>query len=74
MIYTTIDPSFVTAQELFFNKEILTKEEAQCIIDFMPAAAKANLYFDEYSGEVLNLNVYSEVEHDESQLQRELGF
>ena len=73
MIYTTIDPSFFTAQELFHNKELLTKEEAQCIIDFMPAAAKSNLYFNEYTDEVLNLNVYSEYDHDCIQLNREQG-
>ena len=73
MTYITIDPSFFLAQELFYNKELLTKEEAQCIIDFMPAAAKANLYFNEYTDEVLNLNVYSEYEHDCAQLQREQG-
>jgi hypothetical protein len=74
MIYTTIDPSFLTAQELFYGKDILTKEEAQCIIDFMPAAAKANLFFNEYTDEVLNMNVYSEYDHDCAQFHREVGF
>lgn len=62
------------AQELFYTKEVLTAEEADLCFQLMPAKAKAHLFYHSWNNTYLNLNVYSEVEHDRRQFEMERGF
>jgi hypothetical protein len=62
------------AQELFYTKEVLTAKEAQLCFELMPTKAKAHLFYHSWNNTYLNLNVYSEVEKEEHDLRREIGF
>jgi hypothetical protein len=62
------------AQELFYTKEVLTAEEANLCFQLMPAKAKAYLFHNDWDNTYLNLNVYSEVEKEEYDLRKEIGF
>jgi hypothetical protein len=75
MIYKTLkNIDFQASQELFYNKEVLTAEEAQLVKEFMPKQAEAYLFHNDWNNTYLNLNVYSEVEKEEFDLRREMGF
>jgi hypothetical protein len=65
---------FQEAQELMYNKEVLTAEEAKLCFELMPAMAKAHLFHNSWNNTYLNLNVYSEVEKERYDLQKEMGF
>jgi len=60
-------------QELMFNKEVLTQEEYEFCKAWDAEEAK-NLFHNSWNNTYLNLNVYSEVEKEESDLRREIGF
>jgi hypothetical protein len=68
-----LDFSFMGAQELMYNKEILTPEERDLCMQFWPAMAKEYLFYNEWRNDYLNLYVYSEVEHHELEFRKELG-
>jgi hypothetical protein len=75
MIYKTLkNIDWQAAQELFYIKECLTPEEAQLVKEFMPKQAKEYLLYNEWTDTWLNLNVYSEADKEEYDLQREIGF
>ena len=75
MIYKTLkNIDFQAAQELFYNKEVLTAEEAQLVKEFMPKQAKEYLFHNDWNDTYLNLNVYSEVEKEKFDLKKEMGF
>jgi hypothetical protein len=65
---------FQAAQELMYNKEVLTAEEADLCFQLMPAKAKAHLFYNSWNNTYLNLNVYSEVEKEEYDLRKEIGY
>ena len=65
---------FQEAQELMYTKELLTAEEAKLCFELLPAMAKAYLFHHGWNDTYLNLNVYSEVEHDRRQFEMERGF
>ena len=65
---------FQEAQELMYNKEVLTAEEAQLCFQLLPAMAKEYLFHNSWNNTYLNLNVYSEVEHHQRQFQMERGY
>jgi hypothetical protein len=60
-------------QELMFNKEILTQEEYEFCKAWDAEEAK-NLFHNSWNNTYLNLNVYSEVEKERYDLQKEIGF
>lgn len=62
------------AQELISNKEVLTAEEAQLCFELLPAMAKEYLFHHSWNNTYLNLNVYSEVEHEKRQFEMERGY
>ena len=64
---------FQEAQELIYNKEVLTAEEAEMCFQIMPAMAKEYLFHHSWNNTYLNLYVYSEVEHHERQFRMETG-
>jgi hypothetical protein len=73
-IYKTLENiDFQAAQELFYNKEVLTAEEAQLVQDFMPTAAKEYLFHNTWNNTWVNLNVYSEAEKEKRDLEKEMG-
>lgn len=65
---------FQAAQELMYNKEVLTAEEAQLCFELMPVMAKEHLFHNSWNNTYLNLNVYSEVEKEEYDFRKEIGF
>jgi hypothetical protein len=65
---------FQEAQELMYSKEVLTADEAEMCFQIMPAMAKAYLFHHSWNNTYLNLNVYSEVEKEASDLRKEIGF
>jgi hypothetical protein len=65
---------FQEAQELMYNKEVLTADEASICFQIIPAMAKAYLFHNSWNNTYLNLNVYSEVEKEASDLRKEIGF
>lgn len=65
---------FQEAQELMYNKEVLSQEERDMCMHFMPAMAKAHLFHNTWNNTWLNLNVYSEVEKENRDLAIEHGF
>ena len=65
---------FQEAQELMYNKEVLTAEEAEMCFQIMPSMAKEYLFHNFWNNTYLNLNVYSEVEKERYDLQKEMGF
>lgn len=65
---------FQEAQELMYNKEVLTAEEAEMCFQIMPAMAKYCLFHQSWNNTYLNLYVYSEVEKEAYDLRKEMGF
>ena len=65
---------FQAVQELMYNKEVLTQEERDMCMHFMPAMATEYLFYHSWNNTYLNLNVYSEVEKERYDLQKEIGF
>jgi hypothetical protein len=63
----------MNVQELM-NKEILTAEERDIINSINPEWVKEYLFYHSWNNTYLNLNVYSEVEHDRRQFQMERGY
>ena len=64
---------FQAAQELMYNKEVLTQEERDMCMQLMPKMAKAYLFHNTWNNTYLNLKVYSEVEKEKRDLQIEMG-
>jgi len=62
-----------TAQQLFNEKELLTKEEYDFLVEHLPSA-KDSMFHNFWNNTYLNLNLYSEVEKEEFDLRREIGF
>ena len=65
---------FQAVQELMYNKEVLTQEERDMCMHFMPVMATEYLFYHSWNNTYLNLNVYSEVEKERYDLQKEIGF
>jgi hypothetical protein len=65
---------FQAAQELIYNKEVLTQEERDMCMHLMPAMATEYLFHNSWNNTYLNLNVYSEVEKEKYDLQKEMGY
>ena len=59
--------------QLMFNKEVLTQKEYEFCKAWDAEEAK-NLFHNSWDNTYLNLNVYSEVEKERYDLQREMGF
>jgi hypothetical protein len=59
--------------ELMFNKEVLTQEEYDFCKEWNVEEVK-NLFHSSWNNTYLNLNVYSEVEKEEFDLRKEMGF
>jgi hypothetical protein len=64
---------FQEAQELMYTKEVLSQEERDMCMHFMPAMAEANLFHHSWNNTWLNLNVYSEYDHEKRQFEMETG-
>ena len=60
-------------QELM-NKEVLTAEERDFLNSTNPEWVKEYLHHNSWNNTYLNLDVYSEVEHEERQYRIEIGF
>ena len=65
---------FQEAQELMYNKEVLTADEASICFQIIPAMAKEYLFHHSWNNTYLNLNVYSEVDKEAMDLRKEIGF
>jgi hypothetical protein len=65
---------FQEAQELIYNKEVLTAKEAEICFTIIPVMAKEYLFHNSWNNTYLNLNVYSEVEKERYDLQKEMGY
>lgn len=65
---------FQASQELMYNKEVLNQEERDMCMHFMPAMATEYLFHNSWNNTYLNLNVYSEVEKEKYDLQKEMGY
>jgi hypothetical protein len=61
-------------EEIKNNKEILTADEAEVLFKVDYEWSYDNLFHRSWNNTYLNLNVYSEVEHDAQQLRMEQGF
>lgn len=59
-------------QKLINTKEVLTQEEYEFCKEWDAEEAK-NLFHNTWNNTYLNLNVYSEVEHQERQFRMETG-
>ena len=64
---------FQEAQEIFYNKEVLTDKEAQLVKYFMPKKAEAYLFHRSWDNTYLNLYLYSEADKEEYDFKRETG-
>ena len=61
--------------EVLMNQtEVLTLEEYELVNDWFPDFAKDKLFHNFWNNTYLNLNVYSEVEKEAYDLQREMGY
>lgn len=69
----SLEPNFMTAQDLMYNKEVLSQEERDIVMDFWPAMGEAYLFHHTWNNTYLNLNVYSEIEKEVRDLQIEMG-
>jgi hypothetical protein len=69
-----LEANFMTAQDLMYNKEVLSQEERDIVMDFWPAMGKEYLFHNSWNNTYLNLNVYSEVEKEQRDFQMERGF
>lgn len=56
------------------SKEVLTAEEHNVVSSVNPEWAKEYLFHNSWSNTYLNLDVYSEVEHDRRQFEMEQGY
>ena len=65
---------FQAAQELMNNKEVLNQEERDMCMHFLPEMVTEYLFHHGWNNTYLNLNVYSEVEKEEYDLQKEMGY
>jgi hypothetical protein len=62
------------AQELINNKEVLTQEERDLVFQVSPEWVAEYLFYNSWNNTYLNLNVYSEVEKERYDLQKEMGY
>ena len=62
------------AQKLINNKEVLTQEERDLVFQVNPEWVANFLFYNSWNNTYLNLNVYSEVEKETYDLQKEMGF
>jgi hypothetical protein len=60
--------------EQLMSKEVLTAEEHDVVSSVNPEWAKEYLFHNSWSNTYLNLDVYSEVEHDRRQFGMEQGY
>ena len=61
--------------EVLMNQtEVLTLEEYELVNTWFPDFAKDKLFHNFWNNTYLNLNVYSEVEKEAYDLQREMGY
>jgi len=61
--------------EVLMNQtEVLTLEEYELVNTWFPDFAKDKLFHNFWNNTYLNLNVYSEVEKEEYDLRREMGY
>ena len=61
--------------EVLMNEtEVLTLEEYELVNTWFPDFAKDKLFHNFWNNTYLNLNVYSEVEKEEYDLRREMGY
>jgi len=58
--------------DLIFNKEVLTQEEFEFVKEW-DVEASINFFHNTWNNTYLNLNLYSEVEKEESDLRKEQG-
>jgi hypothetical protein len=63
-----------SAQELMNNKEVLNQEERDMCVHFLPEMTTEYLFHNSWNNTYLNLNVYSEVEKEEYDLHKEMGY
>ena len=70
----SVNASLEIANELMNNKEVLTNDERDLCVQFMPEMTNEYLFHNPWNNTWLNLNVYSEIEKEESDLRKELGF
>ena len=63
----------MNTQELM-SKEILTAEERDIINSTNPEWVKEYLFYHSWNNTYLNLDVYSEVDHEKRQFEMERGF
>jgi hypothetical protein len=63
----------MNAQELM-SKEILTAEERDIINSTNPEWVKEYLFYHSWNNTYLNLDVYSEVDHERRQFEMERGY
>ena len=63
----------MNTQELM-NKEVLTAKERDIINSTDPEWVKKYLFHNTWNNTYLNLDVYSEVEHEERQYRMEIGY
>ena len=61
-------------QVLMYETERLTREEYELVNAWFPEFASNQLFHYHYGDFFLNLNVYSEVEKEAYDLQREMGY
>jgi len=69
-----LEANFMTAQDLMYNKEVLSQEERDIVMDFWPAMGKEYLFHNSWNNTYLNLNVYSEAAKEERDFRIELGY
>lgn len=62
------------AQELMNSVEVLTQEERDLVFQVNPKWVAEYLFHNNWNNTYLNLNVYSEVEKETYDLQKEIGF
>lgn len=62
------------AQELMNSVEVLTQEERDLVFQVNPEWVAEYLFHNSWNNTYLNLNVYSEVEKETYDLQKEIGF
>ena len=66
-----IAPDSILAQELYNIKEVLTITEAELVKKYV---SSPSLFYNSYTNNYLNLNVYSERDKEEFDLKKEMGF
>ena len=61
-------------EALMYETQKLTREEYELVSAWYPAFAAEFLFHNSWDDTFLNLNVYSEVEHDRYVFRTEVGF